>query len=468
MISRIQCLILAVYNFKRYLNNNNMKSRKSYFSGKTVPIDDKSSPILYPRYLDPSEATVAGLENGNGPGEGREVALPSSPKGVTTDRNKDLGEPIAQQGEQANSSKKRKKKRWSEEKKAEAKAERLAKQQAAGGDHVQNKKKKKEKKREEVVRKLEPEERVSGPSNAVEAETMRATLGFAKQSGEDQEEDATPGSFQFAFAQNVSSKSDGQEPKNEHENASENSSSSSSDDSSGNSSEQEEEKGSGEHLDKQQINHGTTRTTEEEEGEFIPRRIFVGGMPFGYTEEMVLEYWEYCGPIESLDLMVFPDTGRFKGIAFITFATDEAYESALSCDSADCDGQILKVQKCKADTKQKSRVSNASSTHQMKETIPETRAPAPKTAGYNVAYVGNIAFEASSEAVKALFEPYGVTLVRLHTDKDTGKPKGYAHVHFRDEESLDKAMALNGTPLMGRKIRVGYAQPKKNSITHNN
>lgn len=31
----------------------------------------------------------------------------------------------------------------------------------------------------------------------------------------------------------------------------------------------------------------------------------------------------------------------------------------------------------------------------------------------------------------------------------------------RDEASLDAAVALDGTNLMGRKIRVGYAQPKK-------
>ena len=41
-------------------------------------------------------------------------------------------------------------------------------------------------------------------------------------------------------------------------------------------------------------------------------------------EEDVREYWSYCGEIESLDLMRFPDTGRFKGIAFITFATVRA------------------------------------------------------------------------------------------------------------------------------------------------
>ena len=32
------------------------------------------------------------------------------------------------------------------------------------------------------------------------------------------------------------------------------------------------------------------------------------------------EFWSECGAIEALDVMRFPDTGRFKGIAFITFA----------------------------------------------------------------------------------------------------------------------------------------------------
>ena len=33
------------------------------------------------------------------------------------------------------------------------------------------------------------------------------------------------------------------------------------------------------------------------------------------------EYWSYCGEIESMDLMTFPDTGRFRGIVFVTFTT---------------------------------------------------------------------------------------------------------------------------------------------------
>ena len=37
-------------------------------------------------------------------------------------------------------------------------------------------------------------------------------------------------------------------------------------------------------------------------------------------EQDVREFWEECGEVAEVDLMRFPDTGRFKGIAFITFA----------------------------------------------------------------------------------------------------------------------------------------------------
>lgn len=61
-----------------------------------------------------------------------------------------------------------------------------------------------------------------------------------------------------------------------------------------------------------------------------------------------------------------------------------------------------------------------------------------QTPGYHVAYVGNVAFEAGPNDVKELFSGCSVRLVRLHTEKDSGKSKGYAHVHFEDEVSLDR------------------------------
>ena len=66
-------------------------------------------------------------------------------------------------------------------------------------------------------------------------------------------------------------------------------------------------------------------------------------MPYHYSEDQIREYWGWCGDIQELDLMTFPDTGRFRGIAFITFATQEGYEAALACDGEQLEGQVLKV-----------------------------------------------------------------------------------------------------------------------------
>ena len=45
-------------------------------------------------------------------------------------------------------------------------------------------------------------------------------------------------------------------------------------------------------------------------------------MPHEFDEALVREYWGYCGEIAALDMLVFPDTGNFKGVIFITFATE--------------------------------------------------------------------------------------------------------------------------------------------------
>eukprot|EP00891_Asterochloris_glomerata_P001917 jgi/Astpho2/1917/fgenesh1_pg.00038_%23_61_t len=196
---------------------------------------------------------------------------------------------------------------------------------------------------------------------------------------------------------------------------------------------------------------------EAEAKDFVPRRVFVGGMPFHYEEDAIREFWEECGAVEDLDLMRFPDTGRFKGIAFITFATEAGCEAALECNGTTLDEQRIKVERCTSAGPKKSRQRRRDD----KGPSSNARAPAPKTPGYPVAYVGNIGFDVHSSELRKVFEDCNVTKVRLHTDKDTGKSKGFAHIHFADDECLDRAMSHDGTELGGRRIKIGYAQPKK-------
>ena len=61
-----------------------------------------------------------------------------------------------------------------------------------------------------------------------------------------------------------------------------------------------------------------------------------------------------------------------------------------------------------------------------------------QTAGYHVGYAGNLPFEATAMQLKAMFEGCTVTKVRMHTDRHSGRSKGFAHVHFADEASLDR------------------------------
>jgi RNA recognition motif-containing protein len=77
-------------------------------------------------------------------------------------------------------------------------------------------------------------------------------------------------------------------------------------------------------------------------------------------------------------------------------------------------------------------------------------------------FVGNLDFGATEESIRSLFEPYGtVEGVRLMTDRDTGRSRGFAFVEMTDSGEADQAItALNGTNLEGRALNINEARPK--------
>jgi cold-inducible RNA-binding protein len=77
-------------------------------------------------------------------------------------------------------------------------------------------------------------------------------------------------------------------------------------------------------------------------------------------------------------------------------------------------------------------------------------------------FVGNLAFSATEEGVRQLFEEYGtVDTVRLATDRDTGRPRGFGFVEMPDTTEARAAIAgLNGTSLDGRTLNVDEARPR--------
>jgi cold-inducible RNA-binding protein len=77
-------------------------------------------------------------------------------------------------------------------------------------------------------------------------------------------------------------------------------------------------------------------------------------------------------------------------------------------------------------------------------------------------FVGNLSFNSSENAVRALFEEYGtVDRVSIVTDRDTGQQKGFAFVEMSVNAEGDRAIeSLSGYDLDGRSLTVNEARPK--------
>lgn len=77
-------------------------------------------------------------------------------------------------------------------------------------------------------------------------------------------------------------------------------------------------------------------------------------------------------------------------------------------------------------------------------------------------FVGNLAFDTTEDALRELFSPMGeVSQVRIMTDRDTGKSRGFAFVEMAQDDDAAKAIAaLNGKEFGGRALTINEARPK--------
>ena len=78
-------------------------------------------------------------------------------------------------------------------------------------------------------------------------------------------------------------------------------------------------------------------------------------------------------------------------------------------------------------------------------------------------YVGNMSYDTSQDRLRELFETYGeVVSVNIITDRDTGRPRGFAFVEMATEEAAKAAIAaLDGQNVDGRELRVNEARPRR-------
>ena len=74
-------------------------------------------------------------------------------------------------------------------------------------------------------------------------------------------------------------------------------------------------------------------------------------------------------------------------------------------------------------------------------------------------YVGNVSFKTTEDELRSLFSQYGeVSSVNVITDRETGRPRGFAFVEM---DGADAAIAaLDQKDFGGRVLTVNEARPK--------
>jgi RNA recognition motif-containing protein len=77
-------------------------------------------------------------------------------------------------------------------------------------------------------------------------------------------------------------------------------------------------------------------------------------------------------------------------------------------------------------------------------------------------YVMNLAYTTTEEELAQLFHPYGeIASVRIITERDTGRSRGFGFVEMPDATEAQAAIdGLNGTSLEGRSLTVTEARPR--------
>ena len=78
-------------------------------------------------------------------------------------------------------------------------------------------------------------------------------------------------------------------------------------------------------------------------------------------------------------------------------------------------------------------------------------------------YVGNMPFSMDEDSLRTLFSSHGeVQTVSVITDRETGRPRGFAFVEMASGAS-EAIKALNNHEVEGRALTVNEAKPRESS-----
>ncbi|KAL6785565.1 hypothetical protein ACKKBF_B00790 [Auxenochlorella protothecoides x Auxenochlorella symbiontica] len=170
-----------------------------------------------------------------------------------------------------------------------------------------------------------------------------------------------------------------------------------------------------------------TRGTGQRENQFVPGKVFLGGMSNQTTSEGLREYAEQWGHVKDAYVM----TG--KGYAFVTFEDVASARSFLEKREHELDGKVAEA----------------------KAAVPKDQGGSKLTKKMFVGGIGDV----SDEAFASYFSQFGNAVTCTVLRRPDGSSKNYGFVTFDDEMSVEKCL-LGQHTLNGRQVQVRRAHPR--------
>lgn len=228
------------------------------------------------------------------------------------------------------------------------------------------------------------------------------------------------------------------------------SSSSSSESSESSSSSEEETKSSKKRRREEDTSEADTsskkpKADSEDDGRI--KKVYVGNLPYEITDENMREFFKDCGKIVDIQWNNNRGTGRFTGTGVFEFETHEQAVEATKLHDSDCFGRLARINLSnppKRDSMGAGKRSNELS---------------KKEEGCDTVFIGNLSFDIGEEQVREFFSPCGDIAEVRWVERD-GEFKGCGFVQFRSSDSTDKAVSLNGRRVLGRPMRVDFANSR--------
>jgi len=196
---------------------------------------------------------------------------------------------------------------------------------------------------------------------------------------------------------------------------------------------------------------------------------FIGNLAFTTSEESIKALCHHHlgkSAIKRVKLIANPDSGESRGFGYIEFSTVEDATRALKeLQGLELQGRDIRLDVPRDKASQQRQVQGQGPGHGQGQVHSHEKNGASRPASTSQqasVFIGNLSFEVDEQTLQEMLTDVvgenAFQRVHLARDRETGRPRGFAHVTFPDVEAAKRAIQeLDGLEMIDRPLRVDMA-----------